>query len=111
MFNLANKEGNCYIWDETTAKRGSNEIGSGLLMFCEQHQNIKRLFMISDACGGQTRNQFIASLCLYLVRKMPNLEQIDHMFMVSGHSHMEVDSMHARIENKSDTLNIYVPNE
>merc|ERR1719494_774624 len=31
--------------------------------------------------------------------------------MVSGHSHMEVDSMHARIENKSDTLNIYVPNE
>ena len=31
--------------------------------------------------------------------------------MVSGHSHMEVYSMHARIENKSDTLNIYVPHE
>ena len=63
--------------------------------------------MISDACGGQTRNQFIACLCLYLVRMMEDLEKIDHMSMVLGYSHMEVDSMDARIENKSDTLNIY----
>lgn len=33
------------------------------------------------------------------------------MLMVSGLSDMEVDSMHARIENNSDTLNIYVPHE
>ena len=65
--------------------------------------------MISDAFGGQTRNQFIAALCLYLVTKAPNLEVIDHIFMVSDHSHMEVDSMHARIELASDILNIYVP--
>ena len=111
MFNLANREGQCYLWDETEAKRGSNEIGSGLKLFVEKHKEAKRLFMISDACGGQTRNQYIACLCLYLVRVMENLEQIDHMFMVSGHSHMEVDSMHSRIENKSETLNIYVPSE
>ena len=111
MFNLANKEGQCYLWNETVAKRGSNEIGTGLRLFMEKHKSAKRLFMISDACGGQTRNQFIACLCMYLVRHMEHLEQIDHMFMVSGHSHMEVDSMHSRIEKKSDTLNIFVPFE
>ena len=34
-FNLANKAGQCYMWDETLAKRESNEIGSGLVKFCE----------------------------------------------------------------------------
>jgi hypothetical protein len=33
------------------------------------------------------------------------------MFMVSGYSHMEVDSMHSCIEKKSKSLNIYVPSE
>ena len=111
MFNLANKEVHCFLWDETVAKRGSNKIGSGLIKFCKKHESAKRLFMISDACVGQTRNQFIAYLCLNLIRMMENLEQIDHMLTVSGHSHMKVYSMHARIENKSDTLNIYVPHE
>ena len=110
-FNMANKEGQFYMWDETLAKRRSNEIGSGLIKFCEKNQHAKKLVMISNACGGQTRNQFIAAVCLYLVTKAPNLEVIDHIFMVYGHSNMEVDSMHARIELASDTLNIYVPHE
>ena len=42
---------------------------------------------------------------------MENLEHVDHMLMISCHSHMEVDSMRAHMENQSDTLNIYVPNE
>ena len=99
------------MWDESLAKRGSNEIGSALKKFCENNQHAKHLVMISDACGGQTRNKFIAALCLFLVGHHPNLETIDHIFMVSGHSHMEVDSMHARIESASDNLCIYVPYE
>ena len=34
-----------------------------------------------------------------------------NMFMVSGHSHMEVNSTHSRIKKKSETLNICVPFE
>ena len=36
-------------------------------------------------------------MCLHVVNTFPNLEQIDHIFMVSGDSHMEVDSMHSPI--------------
>ena len=96
---------------QTVAKRGSNETGKRLTNFCKKHQSPKQHFMISDACGGQTRNQFIACLCLYLLSMTENLDQIHHMLMVSGLSHMEVDSMHGQIENNSDTLNIYVPHE
>ena len=109
-FNLANKEHQCYVWDETLAKRGSNEIESGLIKFCEQNQHAKKLVTIFNACVGQTRNKFIAALFLSLVTKTPNLEVKDHIFMASGHSHMEVNSMDARIELVSDTLNIYVLN-
>ena len=111
MFDLATKEGQCYLWDETVAKRGSNEIGSGLIKYMHENQRAKKIWMISDACGGQTRNRFVAMLCIYLVQTMENVEEIDHMFMVSGHSHMEVDSMHARIERKSESLNINVPDD
>ena len=66
--------------DETLAKRGSCETGSGFIKFCEKKQHAKKLVMISETCGGQTRNQFIAALCLYLVTKTPNLEVIDHIY-------------------------------
>ena len=61
-----------------------------------KNQHAKKLVMIFNACGGQTRNQFIATLCLYLVTlvtKSPNLEVTNHIFMVSGHLYTEVDSM------------------
>ena len=63
--------------------------------------------MISEACEGQTRNQFVARLCLYSIRMMENFEQIEHMLMALRHCHMEVDSMHARIE-KSPTFSVYI---
>jgi len=64
----------------------------------------------SDKCGGQNLNQYISTMCLYCVSTLP-IESIDHIFMVSGHSHMEVDSMHARIENTSRNMEVRVPYE
>ena len=66
----------------------------------------KQQTFTSDACGGQTQNKLMSALCLHTIKTFPNLEQIDHIFMVSGQSHMEVDSMHALIENKSNTLSV-----
>ena len=45
---------------------------------------------------------------LCIVKETP-IEQIYHIFMVSGHSHMEVDSVHSIIDKKSETLQVYVP--
>ena len=88
--------------------KGSNEVGSGLYKLLKENHKAKKVTLISDACGGQTRNKKIAALCLFLVRHT-QIEEIDHIFMVSGYSHIEVDSMHATIEDKSKSLQIYKP--
>ena len=39
------------------------------------------------------------------------LTEINHIFMVTGHSHMEVDSVHSRIEKFSRNVKIFLPSE
>ena len=47
-------------WDQSTAKRGSNEIGSFLLDLIkrklEECPEVRRIIFFSDKCGGQTLN-------------------------------------------------------
>ena len=99
-FNLVTKTGQCYIWDESEGKRGSNEIGTTIHRYLEQFDG-EEVVMFSDTCGGQNRNQYIAALLLYIVTNHRSIKSIDYIFMVQGHSHMEVDSMHSAIERKS----------
>lgn len=40
------------------------------------------------------------------MQKIDNLKIIEQKFLESGHSHMEVDSMHAAIENASKNVSI-----
>ena len=47
------------------------------------------------------RNQYMAALLLHIAQSHTSIDSIDYIFMVQGHSHMEVDSMHSAIERKS----------
>ena len=107
-YELVKKNGYCFIWDESEGKRGSNEISTSLSRYLEGFKG-KEVVMFSDTCGGQNRNQFIAILLLYVVRNHSSIQSLDYIFMVQGHSHMEVDSMHSAIERKAGGLQIYDP--
>ena len=65
--------------------------------------------MFSDTCGGQNRNQYMTTMLHYVVQNHKTIKNIDYIFMVQGHSHMEVDTMHSAIERKSGGLQIYEP--
>lgn len=92
-------EAHCMLWMETDGKRGSNEIGTALKLWIENlPENIKELSLFSDTCSGQNRNQYISALFLHLTQTT-NIEIIEQKFLESGHSQMEVDSMHSAIEN------------
>lgn len=96
----------CYSWTELHGKRGSLEIGTCLLTYINQlPTSVKELSLFSDTCSGQNRNQNISALLLYLVQNNPNLMIIEQKFLESGHSYMEVDSMHSAIERAQK----YVP--
>ena len=57
----------------------------------------KHVVLYSDTCGGQNRNAGFSAMSLHAVNTLP-ISIIDHIFMESGHSKMECDSVHAAIE-------------
>ncbi|KAK7504908.1 hypothetical protein BaRGS_00003936 [Batillaria attramentaria] len=73
--------------------------------------NINHVVLFSDTCTGQNRNQFVASALLHAAQTLPNISTIDQKFLESGHTHMEVDSMHACIERAKKNVTIHIPDQ
>lgn len=107
----------CYIWDETKARRGSQEVGSCILQdLAKMDPKIEFVNFYSDRCSGQNLNFVVCmtfSKYIQEAHKAGRQITIRHKFMVSGHSHMEVDSVHASIERAKHktTVNIETPRD
>lgn len=113
VYDGATKPGNgyCFMWTEVDGNRGSIEIGSCLLEYLHSlPSTVKSVTMYSDTCGGQNRNQFIAGALLHSV-KHTSLEVIEQKFLESGHTNMEVDSMHATIERAKKNKTVFIPED
>lgn len=106
----------CYMWFETIAGRGANQIASCLYkhLTTQIPRNVERVIYYSDTCGGQNRNSHVAAMFTWFMQLGDcNIQIIDHKFMVPGHSHMEVDTDHGKIEKrkKKTEINIYHPHD
>lgn len=105
-FNLtvhdgATNKADCYIWNETIAKRGANDIGSCIYKhLMNLPENVKHVILYSDSCPGQNRNSYICAMFEKVLEDHPSIEVIDHKFLVVGHTHLECDTVHAQIEKK-----------
>lgn len=109
VYDLNSQEGTCFLWDETQGRRGAIEIATCLFSYIMDQPNKKSVYMMSDSCGGQNKNSIFAAMCLYLIQTHPTLEKIRHSFFEPGHSEMECDSIHSKIEKKSKHVPVYVP--
>ena len=110
VFSLANMTGTCYLWTEVEGKRGSCEVATCLNLHLLSLPPTKtHMILYSDACGGQNRNQVIATCFLEAVETIPSINIIDHKFLESGHTHMECDSMHSAVEHAKKNTPIYTP--
>lgn len=94
------KETYCYMWHEALAGRGSNQIASILFKYILEKipNSITHLVTYSDTCAGQNRNINVAVMFMLAIQNHPSLEIIDQKFLVPGHTHLECDTDHARIE-------------
>nr|CAH7755794.1 unnamed protein product [Callosobruchus chinensis] len=89
IHNLSTKVAHMYVWNESQGSRGPQEIGTCLLHYTKNFVSTSKLIMYSDQCGGQNRNIKIALLCKYILETgQTTLHQIDHKFLVSGHSYI-----------------------
>lgn len=111
VHNLATNKATMFLWNESIASRGSQEVASCLNMFLKYHPNAKHLIAYSDCCGGQNRNKNIAKFWMYVVKE-GILETIDHKFLEPGHTYMECDRDFGVIEKrKKKTEYVFVPDE
>jgi hypothetical protein len=109
VYNLADHNVDCFVWHEGTAGRGSCEMASCLYQFMKTlPQTVEHLILYSDTCGGQNRNINFSSMCLYAVSVL-HIKTIDHIYMESGHSQMECDSVHSTIEKAKKNVPVYAP--
>lgn len=112
IFDCTVKQALNYFWDQTTGQRGSNEISSFVYSYMENlvlNNGVKEFRFYSDSCAGQNKNQFLYSMYYFIAMKYGL--KIIHRYLVKGHTQMECDSVHARIEKKIRNIDIYVPSQ
>ena len=107
--------GHMHMWHEGVASRGSEEVGSCLLHRLRHlsSSTATKMILYSDSCGGQNRNINMVCLWLHIVASPEfNITQIDHKFMVSGHSYLPNDRDFGSIETeKRRHSQIFTPQE
>lgn len=104
-----------YVWPESMASRGSQEVASCLLKHFMNFvpKDTQKIVLRSDACGGQNRNIKMSLMLKFFLCSMWNhadLTSIEQHFYVSGHSYNSCDRSFALIEKqKQITESIYLP--
>lgn len=76
-------------------------MGSCLIKYNSSLGNeIQKITIWSDNCPSQNRNIQIIVCYLSMFTLKPSLQCIEHKFLLRGHTHMEVDTIHARVERQ-----------
>lgn len=110
IYDLNSRNVDCYVWDESQAKRGSCEIATCLLKHNMSASEKGEVIYYSDSCTGQQRNIQFCTMFLYSVTNLP-IETITHNYFERGHSQMEGDSVYTKNENATKRLEIYSPKD
>ena len=110
IYDLNLKQANCFLWDETMAKKGSEEVCSCILKWFhirrERGDTFTKLRIFADNCYGQNKNIYVILSMLRLIHSQA-LEKVTIEFMVVGHSYLPCDRAFGSIEKKIQKKNCY----
>ncbi|XP_022826364.1 uncharacterized protein LOC111356295 [Spodoptera litura] len=111
VYEMGSRVAKCYVWDESTANRGANEVSSCLYNYIKEHhqKGIKIFNFWSDNCGGQNRNRIV--FAAYLRAAKVFQVTITHKYFEKGHTQNEGDSVHALIERTAKNKMVYTPDQ
>lgn len=103
-----------YVWNESIASRGSQEIASCIFRHIKEKvpTDTQKIIAYSDSCFGQNKNIKMAlmlktslNLCSH-----PKLKTIEQIFFLSGHSYNSCDRAFSSVEKeKKRTKEIFIP--
>lgn len=102
IFDEVRRKHTIYVWPESTASKGSQEIGCCLLRYL--HDNLPsetdQLILYSDPCYGQNRNIKLVLILQMFLQSHANLKNIDQRFFLPGHSYNSTDKFFKLIESQ-----------
>ncbi|CAB3235002.1 unnamed protein product [Arctia plantaginis] len=103
--------GYCYMWDESVAKRGANEVASCVYDFIKKFvsKGVKEFRFWSDDCAGQNRNRIVFGMYAHVAKEY-NIN-ITHRFLEKGHTQNQGDSVYSVIERTAEHKTIHTPDE
>ncbi|CAH1223091.1 unnamed protein product [Diabrotica balteata] len=102
IYDSTEKQANCLMWDESIAGRGGNEMASCLVQYIHSlPQSTTSVVIWTDNCPSQNRNIQMIMCYFYPLSRYPHIKEITHKFLLRGHTHMEVDSIHSVIEREA----------
>jgi hypothetical protein len=119
VFNLTfyesvTREAYCFTWGESEGKRGANEVATALTSYIkllDKRGIAKHLLLYCDSCPGQNKNKIVISALHLALQTCTNINTIQINYLLPGHTHMPVDSVHAVIEKSIKNTIIWAPSQ
>lgn len=115
IYELHSKDVECYVWDEATANRGVNDLGTCVFKYLQnlaQNNSTVDVIFYTDNCVGQQKIKMMLSMYMFAVQHYPNIKTITHKYLIKGHTQNEVTlhipSLKGRLKSKSEVVQ-YTP--
>lgn len=112
LYDTKTHEARCYWFNETQANLTAMTFSSCLIDYLNEKwdkTSKKPIIIWSDGCTSQHRNAILANALLSCSSEYG--VEITQRFLEKGHTQMEVDSIHATIENKIHNQPIHLPSD
>lgn len=108
---MAKKQGYCYMWDESVAKRGANEVATCVCDFIKKFvlKGVKEFRFWSNNCAGQNRNRIVFYMYAHAAKEFGVI--ISYSSLEKGQTQNEGDSVHSVIERATEHKTIYTADE
>lgn len=113
IYNNVTQDVVCYVWPETNDGLTANVFASCHLHYFDdqitKHPNVEKLLVWSDGFGAQNRNATLLSAISSWTQQ--NSKEVLIKYLEKGHTQMEVDSVHAKIESRQKNVDLETPAE
>lgn len=118
IYDVAEDRLYAYLYDESSAKKGANNVASILLYhiitfvlkhfhYCEQFHELN---LIMDNCGGQNKNGTVIKMAAYFVERRW-FQKVNLIFLVKGHTKNDCDRMFNLLKAQWHKSNVYTFNQ